>query len=411
MLIVKLSWRSLWRNRRRTIITISSIALGTALALFLISMAEGMYNKLINEAVRMNAGHVTVERREYARAPSIDLVVPSVSRIETIAANIPGLETVKALIIGQAMVSSASGSSGVGLAGVDPGIEKSVSPLARTVIRGRYISFADERGVMIGTSLAERLKLEPGMKLVVTVNDTHGELANEMLRVTGIFATGMEEADGFLVQVPLKVARRIFRIGPDEATQVGLVLSSPDKQEQVLEELNALLKGTDLAALPWQEVMPDLAGFMAVDKGSNYVFQGIIIFLLSFTILNTILMSVLERTREFATLLALGTSAFLLRLQVIIETVFLGLLGCALGLGLGGAVSWYYQVHGLDLRALFGDNLTITGIAVDPVIHNYVGVNLVLWLGGLVFGLTLLIGLYPAFKSARISLPDVLRSR
>lgn len=411
MVIFRLAWRSLWRNRRRTIITVSSIALGITLALFLISMAEGMYKKLIDDAVRMNAGYVTVENREYARAPSVDLVVPSVSAIESLAMNIPAVESVKVLIIGQAMISTGSGSIGVGLIGVDPALERALSPLARTITQGRYIKEDDERGVMIGSGIAERLELEPGMKLVVTCNDSTGELINEMLRVTGIFSTGMEEADGYLIQVPLGVARRIFSIGPDEATQVGMVLSSPDRQNEVIALLRKDLAGGNLAVLPWQEVMPDLAGFMAVDKGSNYVFQGIIIFLLSFTILNTILMSVLERNREFATLLALGTSPVLLRCQVLIETMYIGLLGCGIGLGIGGSISWYFHTYGLDLGSLFGDNLTITGFAVDPVIYNYIGVDLFAWLGGLVFLLTMLIGLYPAFKSTRICLVDVLRSR
>ena len=411
MLIFRLAWRSLWRNRRRTIITVSSIALGITLALFLISMAEGMYKKLIDDAVRMNAGHVTVENREYARAPSVDLVVPSVSAIESLARKIPAVISIKVLINGQAMISTGSGSVGVGLIGVDPRLEKAVSPLARTITSGRYIRADDERGVMIGSGIADRLELEPGMKLVVTCNDSAGELVNEMLRVTGIFSTGMEEADGYLIQVPLSVARRIFRLGDDEATQVGMVLSSPGLQKEVIHLLKEQLAPGNLTVLPWQEVMPDLAGFMAVDKGSNYVFQGIIIFLLSFTILNTILMSVLERNREFATLLALGTSPSLLRTQVLIETMLIGLLGCGLGLGIGGSISCYFHIHGLDLQSLFGENLTITGFAVDPVIYNYIGIDLFAWLGGLVFFLTMCIGLYPAFKSTRISVVDVLRSR
>jgi putative ABC transport system permease protein len=409
--IVKLAWRSLWRNRRRTIITISSISLGMALAIFLISMQEGMYKKLIDEVVRMNAGYVTVENKKYSQAPSIDLVVPSVEQVRRTARNIPGVERIKALILGQAMASTGSASVGVGLVGVDPEAEKALSPLAEKISQGRYLNKEDLRGVIIGVTLAERLDLEPGMKLVVTSNDSSGELVNEMLRVKGIFSTGMEEADGYLIQVPIDTARRIFHLGEDEATQVGLMLSSPDYQSRAIAELNEHFKGSNIHAFPWQDILPDLAGFIAADRGSLYVFQGIIIFLLSFTILNTILMSVLERTREFATQLALGTSALLLRLQIIIESIFLALLGTGLGIIIGGGISWYFAVYGLDMRALLGENFTITGFLVEPVVYNYISFRLLAWLGMLVFVLTVLIGLYPAYKSARISLPDVLRSR
>ncbi|MBN2282424.1 MAG: ABC transporter permease [Deltaproteobacteria bacterium] len=411
MMIIKLAWRSLWRNRRRTVITICSISLGTALTIFLISMQEGIYKKLVDDVVRMNAGYVTVENRKYAEAPSIDLVVPSVNEVRRFSQGIPGVKAIKALILGQAMAATGSGSVGIGLVGVEPEVEMEMSPLVNAIRQGRYLRGDDDRGVIIGSILADRLDLEPGMKLVVTSNDSSGELVNELLRVKGIFSTGMEEADGYLAQVPIDVARRIFHLGSDEATQVGLMLTSPDYEHEAMEKLNEHLAGSGLYAFPWQDIMPDLAGFIAADKVSLYVFQGIIIFLLSFTILNTILMSVLERNREFATLLALGTSPRLLRTQIVIESIMLAFLGTGFGLAIGGSISMYYGIHGLDMRSLLGEDFTISGFLVDPVVYNYVGIDLLALLGGLVFVLTVLIGLYPAYKSTRISLPDVLRSR
>ncbi len=411
MTIFKLAWRNLWRNRRRTLITVISIAFGTTLGIFFISMGDGMYKKLIDDAVSMNAGHVTVEHREYAAAPSIDLLVPSVTAVEQTAAAINGVSKIKPLIVSQAVVSTGSGSAGIGITGVDPAIEADTSPLAKHIISGTYLQPDNENGVIIGSILAERLRLKPGKKLVITTNNIHGELVGELLRVSGIFETGVEEADGFLIQVPITAARKIFAMGPDQATQVGLILENPDYQEAVITELGTRLKNPDLAALPWQEVMPDLAGFMAVDMGSGYVFQAIILFLIGFTILNTILMSVLERTREFATLLALGTSPAKLKLQILLESALLGLVGTGLGLLIGGAISYYFQLNGLDFTKLFGAEMTITGFAVDPIVRNYLTFRLMAWLGGIVMLMTMLIGIYPAFKTGNISLPDVLRSK
>jgi ABC-type lipoprotein release transport system permease subunit len=411
MMIARLAWRSLWRYRRRTAITVSAIVVGTALALFFITMADGMYKKLIDEAVRMSAGYVTVEHPDYSRDLSIDLTVGGLSSIVDEARSISGVTGVKVLIQGQAVVSTANGSAGVGIFGVEPEAERDVSPLAEKIEEGRYLESGDERGVVLGASLAERLKLRPGKKLVVTTNDVNGDLVNEMLRVTGIFRMGMEEADGFLVQVPLDTARRIFRIEPDAATRVGLVLASPKHLERVLESLRERLRGREAVVLPWQEVMPDLAGFMAVDKGFNYVFQMIIMFIIGFTILNTILMSVLERTREFATLMAIGTSPLRLRLQVAAESLFLGVLGTGLGLFIGGLVSWYFQVRGIDFSGIYSEDTTIVGYAMDPLIKNHVSVDAFLAIGGFVLALTVLIGLYPSWRSAKISMPDVLRSR
>jgi ABC-type lipoprotein release transport system permease subunit len=411
MMIVRLAWRSLWRYRRRTIITVSAIVVGTALALFIVTMADGMYKKLVDEAVRMEAGYVTVEHLEYGEDLSIGLTVDDVPGLFEEALGIPGVTGVKALIQGQAVISTGSGSAGVGFIGVDPEAERGVSPLAQKIVEGRYLEPGDGRGIIVGVRLAERLKLEPGKKLVVTTNDIRGDLVNEMLRVTGLFQTGAEEADGFLVQVPLDVARRVFRIGPEGATRVGLVLESPKDQGRVLAELRRRLAGRSVAVRPWQEVMPDLAGFMTVDKGFNYVFQMIILFIIGFTILNTILMSVLERTREFATLMAIGTSSLRLRLQVAVESLFMGLLGPGFGLLIGGGISWYFQARGIDFSGIYSDDTTIVGYAIDPLIKNYVSADAFALVGGFVLALTLIIGLYPAWRSARISLPDVLRSR
>ena len=411
MMILKLAWRSLWRHRRRTLITVSAIVIGTALALFVISLGDGVYKKLVDEAVRMNAGYVTVEHRHYGRDLSIGLVVDGVESVREEAAAIEGVTGVKAIIQGQAVVSTGTGSAGVGFIGVDPDGERSVSPLALKIVEGRYLERDDERGVVLGARLAERLKLRPGKKMVVTTNDTQGQLVNEMLRVTGIFEVGMEEADGFLVQVPLAVARRVYRLGPDEATRVGVVVDNPQDQKRVLRELSGRLAGRNLAVLPWQEVMPDLAGFMAVDLGFNYVFQAIIMFLIGFTILNTILMSVLERSREFATLMAIGTSALRLRLQIAAESFFIGALGTGFGLLIGGAVSRYYQVRGIDFSGIYSDDTTIVGFAIDPLVKNYLTGHTLLLVGGFVLAMTILIGLYPTWRSARISIPDVLRSR
>lgn len=411
IITVKLAWRSLWRNRRRTLITVSSIAIGTAIAVFFISMADGMYKKIVDSAVKMNAGHMTIQDPDYGSAPSIDLYVPSVEAIKKAVDGIEGIALVKTLIICRAMVATAGGSTGAAMIGVDADVEKTVSPIADHIVSGRYIRNHDERGVVVGINLAKRLKIEPGNKLVVTTNDTGGVMVSEMLRVTGIFSSGMEEADGYLVQVPLDVARRIVRLGPDMSTQVGLILKDPERTDSVIKEMETRLSGQGVAVLAWQEIMPDLASFIAVDKGSNYVFQGIIIFLIGFTILNTILMSVLERSREFATLLAIGTSPGLLRLQVLIESVFIGIIGTGLGLIIGGGISYYFQIYGIDMSSLFTEGLTITGFAVDPVIRNYLSIGLFIWLGSVVLGMTMLIGIYPAWKSSRINIPDTLRSR
>jgi ABC-type lipoprotein release transport system permease subunit len=162
-------------------------------------------------------------------------------------------------------------------------------------------------------------------------------------------------------------------------------------------------------AYPWQEIMPEVASYIRMDKGSNLVFQGILLFLILFTIYNTILMSVVERQKEFAVLLALGTPPGLLRKQVFAESIFLGLIGCGSGIVVGGLASYALQVWGLDISTFYSEGLSISGFGVSSVMHAKVTVGLLLWMGGIVLGVTLLLSIFPMRKAARVPIVETLR--
>ncbi|HZI12605.1 MAG TPA: ABC transporter permease [Myxococcus sp.] len=410
MMIFKLAWRSLWRNRRRTLITLSSIGFGLTLAIFFISLSAGIHKQVVGDATSMLAGHLAIEHASYRDAPATDLKVDGVEALAKQAAAVPGVEHVKRLVQAQAVVSTGSGSVGVSVLGVDPKREALTSPLARKLVQGRYLDDGDERGVLVGRRLAERLELEPGKKLVASLSGANGEMVKELLRVVGIFETGADELDGFVIQVPLPVARHLVGLGDDEVTQMGVLLRSPDDQEAVRAQLAPLVAGRNLAVRGWQELLPELSGWNTLDGSINRVLCGVILFLILFTILNTLLMSVLERSREFAILLALGTPPTLLRLQVLAEAALLGALGCLVGLVLGGTAGYLMETRGLDLSHLT-QGQSVGGFAFDMRIRGDVTATQLVTLGALVFGATALLSLYPIIRSTRVAVADVLRSR
>ncbi len=442
-LLIKLAWRSLWRNRRRTIITITSIGFSLSLAVFFIAFADGMYADLIDDAVRMQAGHLTVEHREYRDAPAVDLTIAEVGALRRRIEALDNVSGTKLLAAGQGVARSGLGAIGVAIVGVEPEIEGETSPLADKIVAGRYLEPGDTRKVVVGDKLAERLELESerdlkriagfvatlvapfgleperirspirvqlavGKKLVLTSSDIDGEITQQMVRVKGVFSTGAVEIDGYFTQIPYAFARQLYGMQPDQATQLGVLLDDPADREAVGAAVAEMLP-LDAAVRSWEEVLPDLAAYIRIDGGSNYVFQGILIFLVMFTIFNTILMSVLERKREFAVLLALGTPTGRIKAQILLETVFIALIGVAIGLGLGGGVGYYFQVHGLDLRQFYADGMSVSGMAIDPVIRAMVTPGMLATVGGLVFGATLLLSLYPMGRVERISVADVLR--
>jgi ABC-type lipoprotein release transport system permease subunit len=408
-MIVRLAWRSIWRNRRRTLITVLSICFGLACTIFFIAIGEGVYAQLIDQVVRMQAGHITMENPSYRDGPAVDLWVKVPESLRSQIERLPQVERTKLIIMGQGIARSGSGDVSATLMGIEPSVELDTSPLVRHIVDGRYLNDDDGPWVVIGSELAKRLKLEVGKKMVLTTNDAAGNLVDELCRVRGIFKTGSVEIDGYFIQAPIDFARRLFGLPEEGATQLGVVLSIPQAQESVLQKTRLMVAEQNIAVLPWQQVIPEIASYIKLDKGSNLIFQAILVFLILFTIFNTILMSVLEREREFAVLLALGTKPIQLRLQILMESVYLGLIGCVLGLLVGGLAAWAAQVWGIDLRSLLEEGFTISGFAVSAKMHARVTIGLLLGTAGLVFGATLILSLIPMRRATRLSIVDQLR--
>jgi ABC-type lipoprotein release transport system permease subunit len=407
--IARLAWRSIWRNRRRTLITVLSIGFGLACTVFFIAIGEGVYAQLIDQVVRLQAGHITMEHPSYRDAPAVDLWVKAPESLRSRIERLPQVERTKLIIMGQGIARSGSGDVSATLMGIEPSVELDTSPLVRHIVAGRYLNEDDGPWVVIGSELAKRLKLKVGKKMVLTTNDAAGNLVDVLCRVRGIFETGSVEIDGYFIQAPIDFARRLFGLPEDGATQLGVILKIPEAQESVLREARLMVAEQDIAVLPWQEVIPEIASYIKLDKGSNWIFQAILIFLILFTIFNTILMSVLEREREFAVLLALGTKPVQLRLQILMESAYVGLIGCGLGLLVGGLAAWAAQVWGIDLRSLLEEGVTISGFAVSAKMHARVTTELLLGTAGLVFGATLILSLIPMHRAARLSIVDQLR--
>lgn len=408
-MIIRLAWRSIWRSRRRTAITVISIGMGLTFAIFFISLGEGMYAQMVDQVVRMQAGYITLQHPKYREAPAVDLWIQVPEGFRRDIEGWPQVEKTKMLILGQGIAKSGAGSLAAAIMGVEPGVELKSSPLARNIVRGKYIDDQDNPLVVVGVEMAERLNLKVGKKMVIATNDVHGDLVEQLCRVKGIFRTGSEEMDAYVIQMPIGFARRLFGMPERSATQMGVVLRDPDNQKRVLKKVREESGDMQAVVLPWQEVLPDVASYIKMDKGSNFVFQGILIFLILFTIFNTILMSVLERKREFAMLLALGTRPGKLRLQVLMESVFLGLIGCCAGMLLGGWAAYLVNRYGIDMSSFMGESFNISGFAMTTKLHTKMSAAIILTTSAIVFLATVLLSLIPMRHTTRFSIVDTLR--
>lgn len=414
-LMLMLAWRNLWRHRRRTITTLASIALGFGLAVVMIGLGDGGHNSMIRNAIRLGEGHLTVQPRGYLESPANHrFLADGRGLAERIAAlGIAG--SVEPRISLQVLASTPANSVAAGLEGLAGLADERARMLEPQLVAGRWLEPGDTRGIVIGDGMARKLKAKVGTKVVLMAGKQGGDSQAQLGRVRGIFDSRVDELDDFLVLADIGLAR-LFLEGegadPSAApvTRFAVFLDDPDTLDAWKTRLAASVGSDRVVALDWREMMPQLVQFLFIDDAGNYVFLVLILILVVFGIVNTVLMSVLERTREFGLLRALGLGRRHLLLLVFFESLMLGLLAVAIGWLVGGGAHLWIAHAGIDLGALIGDGTAMMGTFMDPVIRTELSSQRVVQLTLIVFAATLGSGIYPAIKAARVTPVQALRT-
>ncbi len=405
----KLAWRNLWRRKRRTAITVLSIAVGIGLCLFFTGLGDGMYGQVISMAVRSGSGHLVLEHPEYRDDQVLKHTVRAHEDLIRELQEMENLEGYSLRISGPGMVSTSYGTVGGGFDAVRPDLDRKFSLLNRNLVEGRYLESG--RDMIIGTELARKLKVKIGSKVVLTAQDRDGETVQDLFRVVGTFRTRSDMMDGFYFQITLDKAREMLGLEPDELTQIGVYLADRHEQKEIrqLLERSAPVLAAGAAVVPWQDVLVDLANYIEVDSASNYIFQGLLFLVILAGVLNTVLMSVMERTYEFGVMLSLGMSRLRLMVMVVVECAMLAVIGTTCGAALGWAENALLYRYPIDLSSYVSD-ATVGGFFMDMALQmNLTTPHFIITLV-LVFVMILIVGVYPAFKAARIEPVDALHS-
>ena len=414
--LLMLAWRNLWRNRRRTIITLSTIALGFAMAVISIGLGDGAHNNMIRNGIRMGEGHLTIQPSGYQESPANYLFLENGIALMDRVSALPDFEgRVLPRIDLQLLVASANNSLGAGFKGIDPTLDPLGQMLGKGLLSGQWLKAGDQRGILIGRIMADRLKAKVGTRLVLMSGTRAGDVESRLARVRGIFSSGVDELDGFLALGDLSLARGFLEAEgavPDggAVTRLALFLTKGDSPVLWRDRIISLPLPPEVVALDWQQMMPQLVNFILLDDAGNYIWLSFVLIMVASGILNTILMSVLERTREFGLLRALGLRPALLLRLVLMETVLLAVLALLIGWGLAGLLHWYFATQGLDLSGLYPDGQQVMGVVLDPVMKSELSPNRIATLTGVVLGTTLLAGVYPAIRAARITPVAALRT-
>jgi ABC-type lipoprotein release transport system permease subunit len=412
--LTSMAWRNLWRHRRRTLLTLSSIAFGTMLAWLFTGLGDANWRKMIDLAARLGGGHVTLQHAEYLDSPTLSRTVVGTRRLAASALDDPGVARVVSRISGNLMVASASRNYGAGFIAFDPEAEDtSTLSLLDAVAEGELFGSNGRGGIVLGAKLAENLRVRVGHKVVYTLTDKGGEIVQEAVRVTGILRTGAPTVDGALVLLPIDYVRGSLGYGADEAGQVAVFLDDQRAADQVAARLSRQVAGGDerVVALPWHVLQPELAGFIAMKVGGAWIMEAIIMLLVAAGIFNTIFVGVMERMREFGILRALGWTPGQLSRLVLTESALLAAAGIALGVLVTAGPYVYLNRVGVDVMAAMaeGQVAEIAGIAVSTRMFVDIYPENALMIGAAALGATLLSGVYPAWRAGRVDPAETIR--
>ncbi len=402
--VAAIAWRNLWRHRRRTLLTLSSIGFGTMLAWLFTGIGDSNFSQMIDLAARLGGGHVTLQHPEYLETPSLSRTVLDTTALREVALRDSDVSRVVERITGNLLLSTATQNYGAGFIGFDPEFEDvGTLSLLDALHSGRMFTSAGDKGIVLGQRLADNLDAKLGRKVVLTLTDRNGEIVRDVARVSGIMKTGSPSIDAGLVMLPIERMRTLLGYEPNEAVKLAVFLEDQRRADQVAGRLAAIL-GERTAALPWNQVQPDLSGFIAMKVGGAWFMEMIIMILVAAGIFNTLFVSVMERVREFGIMMALGFSRAGLFFMVMFESLWLGLVGLVGAVLLTAWPYYYMATTGIDISEQLGlsGNTEIAGVALTTVMRVGIYPENAILIATASLLATLASGLYPAWKAGRV---------
>lgn len=401
--LARMGWSNLWRNPRRTAITVTALSLGIVALAFTVSLMEGLTRDLIESGTGLLLGHVQIHAQGYRPDRSIFDTIPGDGRAWTVRIRAGDRAVLGAAprAIGYGLVSAGEHSAGAELLGVVPEAEARVSTLLEHVVAGRALAGERSGEVLLGVALARALGVEPGASVVVLTQAADGSLGNEVYRVAGLLETGVEAVDAGLLVAGLADVQEILALGPERVHEIALRTGSPAQAPETASRLASRLGGDDLEVAAWPELAPEIGGWVAMSEGWNWITYAIILTLAAVAVLNTMLMAVFERFREFGVLAAMGMRPGHVVALVTWEVASLAAVGLVAAAALGfPLLSWLVHT-GIDLSAITS-GLTMSGVALAPVMRGVWTPFHFALSALLLVAFALVAGLYPAVKAARV---------
>lgn len=395
-MLLKLAWRNLWRNKRRTLITTGSVFFAALLSIFLNSLQSGVYDRLIQNMVGNFSGYIQIHENGFWDEQIIDNTFEHTAELTELAEAHKMVKTAVPRFESFALAISGDLSRPAMIIGVHPEMENNLTQLSQKLTQGNYFESGGTEA-MLSEGLAKKLELGIGDTIVLLGQGYQGATAAGKYAIGGFLKFGSPDLNERLIYLPLQEAQAMY-VAPDRLTSFALGIDPPRKSAEIASELKQTLPER-YEVMDWQEMMPDIVQFIQADKGGNRITLGILYVLVAFGIFGTVLMMTAERKYEFGVLTAIGMKPRILATTVFLETLFMSLLGVLAGTAIALPLVVFFNRFPIRLESVaeayaeFGFEPTFP-TAIDPTIFMNQAI--------VVFFIALVVCIYPVFQIYRL---------
>jgi len=348
MIMLKIAFRNLFRQGRRTVLTALSMIIGFILGAFFIGWADGTYNHIIDNFTRNRLGHIQIHKKGYLEEPSIYKTIDEMKSIKKAINGTDGIESWTPRIFSAGLVSVKEKSAGAQIIGIDPVKESNTTNFKKNVIKGKYFNPIASHEVIIGKGLAKTLKAELGDDIVIVSQAADGSIANDIYKIIGISDTGDDMSNRSAFYLHIKDAQELLVLS-GRIHEIAITVNKLKKVRAITTVLDRKIENKEISVEPWQEFARSFYLAMKADKEGMWIMMVVVVLVIAIGVLNTVLMSVLERRREYGVLKAMGTKPSQIFKLVLSEIGILSIVCCIIGVVFGFLLNYYFTQHGIAL--------------------------------------------------------------